>query len=149
MAKQTTIPDVIDKFWETIPPAWHATRAHIRGVAAENLHMTTEQFQVLRRIRKGIDSVSALADANRTSRSSVSKAVDVLVNKGLVTRLTDNHDRRHIQLTLTDEGVRLMNAVYTETEQWLAARFERLSPEELTLVLQAMDVLRKVFDESK
>ena len=149
MAKQTTIPDVIDKFWETIPPAWHATRAHIRGVAAENLHMTTEQFQVLRRIRKGIDSVSALADTNRTSRSSVSKAVDVLVNKGLVTRLTDNHDRRHIQLTLTDEGVRLMNAVYTETEQWLAARFERLSPEELTLVLQAMDVLRKLFDESK
>jgi len=149
MAKQTTIPDVIDKFWETIPPAWHATRAHIRGVAAENLHMTTEQFQVLRRIRKGIDSVSALADTNRTSRSSVSKAVDVLVNKGMVTRLTDNHDRRHIQLTLTDEGVRLMNAVYTETEQWLAARFERLSPEELTLVLQAMDVLRKLFDESK
>ena len=58
---------LIDKFWETIPPIWRQTRTHIRGVAAENLSISTEQFQVLRRIRKGIESVSTLADDSRIS----------------------------------------------------------------------------------
>ncbi|MCJ7584611.1 MAG: MarR family transcriptional regulator [Anaerolineales bacterium] len=147
MAKQTLIPDLIEKFWETITPAWHATRAHIRKVASENFHLTVEQFQVLRRIHRGVESVSALAEANRTSRSSVSKAVDALVNKGLVSRNTDAHDRRHVHLSLTGEGERVLSAIYAETEAWLAARFARLTPEELAETLHSLDLLRKAFAE--
>ena len=147
MAKQTLIPDLIEKFWETIPSAWHATRAHIRKVAAENFHLTVEQFQVLRRIRRGVDSVSALAEANRTSRSSVSKAVDALVNKGLVSRSTDAHDRRHVHLSLSGEGERVLSAIYAETEAWLAARCARLTAAELDETLHSLDLLRKAFAE--
>lgn len=147
LSEQTPIDEVVEKFWESVPPAWHNTRAYIRHVAAEKFSMTTEQFQVLRRIRKGIDSVSALADANRTSRSSVSKAVDALVHKGLVSRLTDENDRRHIQLTLTSEGQRLLKEVYDQAEAWLRAKFQSLSPEELTLLLAAMQILQKTLNE--
>ena len=140
------IETVIEKFWESVPPAWHNTRAYIRQVAAERFSMTTEQFQVLRRIRLGIDSVSALAEANRTSRSSVSKAVDALVNKGLVSRLTDENDRRHIHLTLTSEGRRLLAEVYDQAEAWLRTKFEALAPEELALLLEAMALLQKTFN---
>jgi DNA-binding MarR family transcriptional regulator len=148
MPNPTPIPNLIDKFWETIPPAWHATRATIRAVAAEKFHLTVEQFQVLRRIRKGIASVSALAEANRTSRSSVSKAVEALVHKGLVSRLTDTSDRRHVHLSLSGEGERVLSAIYVETEAWLAARFARLTPEELGLSMQAMETLQKAFTEN-
>jgi DNA-binding MarR family transcriptional regulator len=148
MTKQEQINTAIDKFWETIPPAWHATRATIRKVAAVNFHLTVEQFQVLRRIRKGIDSVSALAEANRTSRSSVSKAVEALVNKSLISRRTDARDRRHVHLSLSGEGERVLSAIYAETEAWLAARFARLTLEELELALQAMDSLQKAFTEN-
>jgi len=147
MPTQIPIPTLIEKFWETIPPAWHATRATIRKVAAEKFHLTVEQFQVLRRIRKGIDSVSALAEANRTSRSSVSKAVDALVNKGLISRSTDAYDRRHVHLSLSGEGERVLSAIYAETEAWLAARFARLTPEELAETLSSLDLLRKPFAE--
>lgn len=147
MAKQTLIPDLIEIFWETVPPAWHATRATIRKVAAENFHLTVEQFQVLRRIRRGVDSVSALAEANLTSRSSVSKAVDALVNKGLISRSTDAHDRRHVHLSLTGEGERVLSAIYAETEAWLSSRFERLTPAELNEFLGTLDLLRKTFAE--
>ena len=140
-------PDLIDKFWESVPPAWHQTRAQIRRVAAEKFQLTVEQFQVLRRIRRGIASVSALAEANHTSRSSVSKAIDALVNRGLVSRSQDPHDRRNIPLALTDEGGRALSTIYAETEAWLAARFERLEPGERSHLLEAMDVLDKAFTE--
>lgn len=148
LAEPIQIDDVIEKFWESIPPAWRETRKTIRRVAAENFSMTTEQFQVLRRIRKGIDSVSALAEANRTSRSAVSKAVDALVNKGLISRLTDEKDRRHVHLILTSEGQRLLEAVYAQAENWLRNKFQSLSPEELSALLSALNILQKTFDDT-
>jgi DNA-binding MarR family transcriptional regulator len=145
--EQARLDEIVEKFWESLPPAWHNTRAYIRQVAAEKFSMTTEQFQVLRRIRKGIESVSALAEANRTSRSSVSKAVDALVNKGLVSRLTDETDRRHVHLTLTSEGERLLAEVFDQAEVWLRGKFQTLSPAECTTLLEAMQILQKTFNE--
>jgi DNA-binding MarR family transcriptional regulator len=147
MTKQTSITTVIDRFWESIPSAWHRTRSVIRGIAAEKFHLTVEQFQVLRRIRRGIASVSDLADDSRTSRSAVSKAVDVLVNKGLISRSQDPVDRRNIPLALTTEGQRVIAGIYDETEQWLADRFGRLTAAELESVLQFMDLIQKVFKD--
>jgi DNA-binding MarR family transcriptional regulator len=149
MSEQETLQAVIDKFWETVPPAWHATRATIRRVAAERFHLTVEQFQVLRRIRRGIASVSALAESSGTSRSAVSKAVDGLVNKGLVSRSQNPNDRRNIPLALTEEGQHAMTAIYRETEQWLAARFSRLAAQELSTLVESLDILHDAFMEGK
>lgn len=136
---------LIDKFWESIPSAWRQTRIQIRRIAFERFQMTEEQFQVLRRIRKGSASVSALADAGGTSRSAVSKAVDALVNKGLISRRQDPDDRRNIPLSLTEEGQRVLAGIYGETELWLSARFDCLSPEETEFLQQGMESLLKAF----
>jgi len=148
MPNQSTVDEVIDKFWESIPPAWRETRNTIRRVAVEQFSMTVGQFQALRRIRKGIDTVSALAEANRTSRPAVSKAVDALVNKGLVSRLPDERDRRHIHLTLTPEGNHLLEAVYSQAESWLRYKFQSLPPDELATLREALPILQKAFDNS-
>jgi DNA-binding MarR family transcriptional regulator len=139
--------DLIEKFWETIPPIWRQTRTQIRGVAAERFGLTVEQFQALRRIRKGYDSVSALAEEGRLSRSQASRAVEVLVNKKLVTRLTDSQDRRHVHLSLTDKGEKALSATYAETEEWLAKRFQSLSPAETEKIVQALALLRAAFQQ--
>jgi DNA-binding MarR family transcriptional regulator len=136
---------LIDKFWESVPPAWRQTRTQIHRIAVEKHHMTEEQFQVLRRIRKGSASVSALAEAGGTSRSAVSKAVDALVNKGLVSRRQDPADRRNIPLALTDEGQRVLEAVFSEAETWLSARFARLTADEVEILLKGLEYLRKAF----
>jgi DNA-binding MarR family transcriptional regulator len=145
MPNPASSPILIDKFWESVPPAWRQTRSQIRRIAIEKFQMTEEQFQVLRRIRKGSASVSALAEASQTSRSAVSKAVDALVRRGLVTRSQDPEDRRNVPLALTNEGQRVMAGVYDETEQWLSARFTRLTAEETESLLQGMESLRKAF----
>jgi DNA-binding MarR family transcriptional regulator len=141
----SSIPILIEKFWESVPPAWRQTRTQIRRIAIDKFQMTEEQFQVLRRIRKGSASVSALAEASQTSRSAVSKAVDALVRRGLVTRSQDPDDRRNFPLALTDEGLRVMDAIFTEAEAWLFIRFERLNPKEQESLLQGMETLHQVF----
>lgn len=138
---------LLDKFWEVVPPAWFQARAQIRGAAAEQFNLTVEQFQVLRRIRRGFASVSAIAEDARTSRPAVSKAVDGLVNRGLVSRLTDPNDRRHIQLSLTEEGARVMNGIYSQTNDWLAGKFARLSPAEIEQLVDALDLLQKTLKD--
>jgi DNA-binding MarR family transcriptional regulator len=138
--------ELIETFWETIPPIWRQTRGQIRGVAAERFGLTVEQFQALRRIRKGYDSVSALAEEGRLSRSQASRAVDVLVGKKLVTRLTDANDRRHIHLSLTDKGEQTLDAIFAETEAWLAKRFQSLTREQAEQIAQALSLLRGAFN---
>jgi MarR family transcriptional regulator, 2-MHQ and catechol-resistance regulon repressor len=145
MPDPSSNPVLIEKFWESIPPAWRITRNQIRRIAVEKFQMTEEQFQVLRRIHRGSTSVSSLAEASQTSRSAVSKAVDSLVHKGLVARQQDLADRRNIPLALTEEGQRVLDAIFMEAEAWLAARFACLTPEETNSLLQGMENLQKVF----
>ncbi len=137
--------DLIDTFWETIPPIWRQTRAKIRAVAAERFGLTVEQFQALRRIRKGYDSVSALAEEGRLSRSQASRAVDALVRRKLVARLTDTEDRRHVHLSLTAKGEQTLSAIYAETEAWLAERFQLLSSSQSREIARALSLLREAF----
>ena len=148
MPNPSASPLLIDKFWESVPPAWRQTRSQIRRNAVEKFQMTEEQFQVLRRIRKGSASVSALAEASQTSRSAVSKAVDSLVRRGLVARSQNQQDRRNLPLALTDEGQRVMDLIYGEAEAWLSTRFARLTAEETGLLLQGLEILRIAFSNS-
>ncbi len=137
---------LIERFWETVPPVWRQTRAQIRMVAHERFGLTVEQFQALRRIRHGHNSVSALAEEGRLSRSQASRVVDALVRRGLVTRLTDAKDRRHVHLSLTESGKQVLSAVFAETEAWLAKRLQLLSKDESEQVAAALSLLRRVFD---
>lgn len=107
--------------------------------------MTEKQFQVLRRIRQGNTSVSALAESSQTSRSAVSKAVEGLVRRGLVTRSQDPRDRRNIPLALTGEGQRVMELIFSEAEDWLSNHFASLTPEETKNLLHGLDILLKAF----
>lgn len=134
---------LLDIFWESVPPAWFRTRAEIRRAAAEKVGLTVEQFQALRRIRRGINSVSAIAADKGASRPAVSLAVEGLVQRGLVTRQTDPTDRRHIQLTLTERGQQALNAIYEQSEAWLNSRFAALSPAEQESLQNGLSLLRR------
>ena len=138
---------VIDKFWEFFPPVWHSIKAHIRHEATEKFDITVGQFHILRRIRQGADSVSKLADDRHTSRPAISRSVDTLVNKGLVFRTQNPSDRRNVQLSLTAEGQLMMDALFTNTRQWMAEKLAVLGDPEFEAILRAGDALKKAFSE--
>jgi len=141
---------LIEKFWESVPTAWFRTRARIRHTAAEQFGLTVEQFQVLRRIRHGIDSVSAIAADKNASRPAVSADVDGLVTRGLVARQTDEQDRRHIHLTLTTPaGQTALSAIYEQTDAWLAQRLTTLTPVEQEQLQTGLELLKKIMEISE
>ena len=137
--------ETIRQFWLTIPSLWHNLRAHIETVAEDNFEITAEQYHSLRRISQGIDSVSALAEDKYISRSAVSRAVDLLVQKELVVREPHPADRRRVQLTLTAQGQALLEALTAQVQAWMVARFNSLDDNELENIIQAFNALKKAF----
>jgi DNA-binding MarR family transcriptional regulator len=133
----------VDAFWEAFPPFWHLVRAHIRQVAVEQFGISVEQFHILRQVRRGLVSISALAAARNISRPAISQAVEVLVQKGLLTRTTDPRDRRYIQLSLTTPGNALLDAIFDNTRQWMVQILATLSEEELEALILSLNALRK------
>ena len=136
----------IDRFWETIPPLWNFVRSHIRATATGKFDIPVEQFHILRHVRRGICSVSELATAKNISRPAISQAVDVLVNKGLLTRVQSTHDRRYVKLALTAEGNALLDTVFKETRGWMKDRMHTLTVGELETIAKAMEVMKKMME---
>ena len=77
-------------------------RARISAVAAE-FGLTPQQAILLRHLDRP-RTMSELATILACDRSNVTGLVDRLVDRGLVDRVSDLHDRRVKQLLLTDEG---------------------------------------------
>lgn len=134
----------VDVFWETFPPLWRMIHVHIREVAVEQFNITVEQFHILRHIRRGRDSVSALAEAKDISRPAISQSVDLLVTRGLIVRSIDPQDRRHVKLDLTADGNALMDAVFGDTRQWMMKTLEPLSADEIQALTCSMESLKKI-----
>ena len=136
----------IDRFWETVPPLWGFVRSHIRTAATASFDITVEQFHVLRYVRRGPGSMSELATAKNISRPAISQAVDVLVKKGLLTRIHSTQDRRCVELALTDSGNALLDTVFKETRGWMKERMSALTVDELETIARAMEALKKMLD---
>jgi DNA-binding MarR family transcriptional regulator len=137
---------VIDRFWETVPPLWNTVRTHIRTAATANFDITVEQFHVLRFVRKGTDSMSELATAKNISRPAMSQAVEVLVKKGLLTRAQSTQDRRYVELALTEAGNTLLDTVFQDTRGWMKKRLHGLTARELETIAKAMEAMKKMLE---
>jgi DNA-binding MarR family transcriptional regulator len=138
------LQQAVDGYWETFPPLWHSIQEHIRLAAAEQYNITVEQFHILRHIRRGTDSVSALAETRGISRPAVSQSVELLVARGLITRTTDAQDRRHLKLDLSADGNALMDAVSGDTRQWMMRKFAPLKADEILALIRSMEALKKI-----
>jgi DNA-binding MarR family transcriptional regulator len=139
------IPAAIDAFWGTVPPVWNRIRGNLRSIAVENYSISVEQFHILRHIRKGLTSVSELAQEKQISRSAISQAVDVLVDRGLICRLQNARDRRNIPLELTDSGSQLLDAILEKNRLWMKQQMAALSARELETLAHGLEILGRTF----
>lgn len=146
IASERLRDQAIDRFWETVPPLWGTVRTHIQTEATTNFDITVEQFHILRHVRRGTGSVSELATAKKISRSAISQAVDLLVKKGLLTRVQSTQDRRFVELALTEAGNELLDKLFQRTRDWMKTRMTQLSTDELETIAKAMEALKKMLE---
>lgn len=86
--------------------------------------------------------ITELANREGVSRAAMCRHVDRLEAIGLVTRTPlESGDRRRVAVALTAEGARTLRRVRSHRTAWLANRLERLDPDALAAIDQAIEPL--------
>jgi DNA-binding MarR family transcriptional regulator len=110
--------------------------------------VTLSQVSILKRLdRDGSHTVADLARLDKITHQSITVSVAGLVDRGLVRRIPDPHDRRCKLLVLTDQGEHLL-AERREVghENLTDAIAGRLSGAERARLSDALVLLRRLLD---
>lgn len=114
----------------TVEIGWISRRRLEKELDAYGL--TPPQYMVLRCVRDSQSgcSMSELAESSFQVSATMTGIVDRLVERGLVQRERDPHDRRTLRVVLTGAGTDLLALVREAKRQWLHEFFGVLSPED-------------------
>ena len=110
----------------------------------EKHNLTQQQFNILRILRGQYPkpaTVNLLKERMIDKMSDASRIVDRLVQKGLVSRCTNNKDRRAVDIRISDTGLDILNKMDTEfrTKDYLK---NNLTEEEAGKLSELLDKLR-------
>ena len=140
-----TTPNVCaQEILEVVPQVMRAIRAELRRHRTADL--SVPQFRTLAFIDRNANaSLSDVTEHIGLTLPSISKIVDGLVTRKLVTRQTDPTDRRRMTLALTRSGQTALEVSRAATRACLAESLATLTDAERATVVKAMDALRPVF----
>ena len=123
--------------------SWLAT---IKARALKDMGISWQQFNILR-ILKGAHprpaTVKYLAERMIDQTSNASRLVDKLVDKKMVTRTICPHDRRQVEINLTEKGMDDVATASEVLESGLRAQLNHLSVEEAMHLNQLLDKIRQ------
>lgn len=132
---------------EVVPLIMRAIRAEMRSQRTPDVSMP--QFRTLGFLsRHEGASLSDVAEHIGLTLPSMSKMIDGLVKRGLVSRETFPQDRRRVALKLTAQGRATWQSARQVTQAHLAQRLEALPASERAAVVSAMQALRPLFMSS-
>jgi|YelNatPaOPRAMG01_1025707.scaffolds.fasta_scaffold20865_4 DNA-binding MarR family transcriptional regulator len=133
---------------ETVPLIMRVIRAERRELGGDI--MPLPHFRVLAHLNRNPESsLSSLAEEIGLTLPSISKIVEALHEKGLVSRREAEQDRRYIRLSLTPEGMRTLQVARLETQCKLAKRLREASPEQRAFIKEGLRLLKDVFTQRK
>ena len=90
-------------------------------------------------------SLSEAAGQIGLSLPSMSKLVDALVTRDLLTREVHGKDRRRISLALTGEGKRELDEAYQHTQLFFTEKFSELTDDERDQIVGAIGIMKDLF----
>jgi DNA-binding MarR family transcriptional regulator len=129
---------------EVVPLVMRAIRGHMRSHRTPDL--SVPQFRTLAFLdgREGA-SLSEVAEHIGLTLPSMSKMIDGLVERNLVTRDSDPADRRRVRLCLTWHGRVVLQTAQEATQDYLARKLAALPADQQAMITEAMRSLRVSF----
>jgi len=129
---------------ETVPGVMRVIIKQMRRRKPADL--SHPQFRVLIFLsRHGGVSLSHLAEHNRVTPPTMSKMIQALVTRGLVSRERAPDDRRRVILDLTDSGRETLAVAQRAARRSIAALLAALTEDETRIVSDAMQSLGRAF----
>jgi len=117
-------------------------RTFLRAFAAEGIEITTEQWSVLACLwTKDKVTQQDLCDLTSKDKPSMTRLIDKLELRNLVTRVADHNDRRTNLIHLTDAGNALKQKATEIVQQVATKTLNHISEEELNTI---RTVLKKI-----
>jgi DNA-binding MarR family transcriptional regulator len=89
-------------------------------------------------------SLAALAAAEQVKPPTMSRIVDALVERGLITRIAKPGDRRSVEIEATEEGVQLLEAGRERRVGALVGRLRGLADSERRALARGVEILERV-----
>lgn len=140
-----TPPDIL-ALAEALRPALLRVSRRLR-LEAQKVGLSAQDALLLGHISQnpGV-GVSALADAEKISRPTMSAHIKRLEAEGLLARSGDAEDGRRSGLAITDAGLRKLEIIRASRNDWLAARLARLPAKDRALLEAAAGALLRLVD---
>jgi len=139
-----SVEAVANEIFDAVPVVMRSIRSQLRE--HRDADLTVAQFRTLAFIntRTGV-SLSDVAGHIGLTLPSMSKMVDGLVNRKLISRDAHDTDRRRVCLSITLTGKKKLQASYENTQAFLEQKIAGLSIAELETVSTAMHLLQALF----
>src|SRR6476469_843736 len=97
--------------------------------------------------KRGPMSAGELAACEKVQPPSMTKVLANLEDRGLVKREQHPSDKRQAIISVTDEGLALLEAERRSRDAWLSQRLAELSPDERALLRDVVPVLDKLAEQ--
>jgi DNA-binding MarR family transcriptional regulator len=112
---------------------------------APHPELSLGQLAALRSLeRLGPMSPTELATREKVQPPSMTKIVGRLLELGYVSRAPHAEDRRQVVVTISADGIALLDDDRRRRDAWLAQRLPTLTVEEITALRVALPVLEKL-----
>lgn len=118
---------------------------HALDEALRPFGLTGTQFNVLRILRGAAETGLCGREVGERMINrvpDVPRLLDRLERSGLISRVRDPGDRRHVVARITPAGIELLDRIGNGSNSILD-RFNRLSEDQLKSLIQAMDAIRE------
>jgi len=122
--------------------------ANLSAPPADQMEITLSQLRTLEILsERGMLTLHELAELSRVAQSSTSEMVDRLVRSRLVNRRRDTRDRRTLQISITENGRRLLERKKNLLAQKYEHIIQKLENQEREEFQKAISSLFKIFHE--
>lgn len=106
--------------------------------------MSDGQFAVLAALKLfGPHTLGELAERERVTPPSMNRTVNCLEESGYVSRTADQHDRRKVNIDLTDDGLAVVEETTRRRDAWLEEVLGSFSPEDRGVLRRATELMRE------
>ncbi len=134
------------KLLEVTPMIMEDIRAEMRRRSPD---VTLPQFRALLFVsRNDGSSLCEVAQYIGLTSPSMSRLVDGLVERGLISRKEHPADRRCVRLTVTDHGLAILETSIQESLAYLTDKLSGVDAESREVIDKALEALRPVFATS-
>ena len=126
----------------SIHPIMHTMRDAMRQLQlGEGDRPTMEQYRMLQMLSMRSPNLRELAERHAVTPSTMSRSIDVVVQRGWVTRTPAPDDRRQVVIALSEEGRSIHDAMMGQVREHLAVRLRALDPAERARLYDALQAI--------